>query len=166
MTFLWYFTGATRNAGWFVWLKKCLQIYSECSAYVVTIWMHAHFNFSILFVICTVLYQTALYTSISPHCTSTSPHWAHHVLVLMCCYLVAQFTYCTILPYVRTLSDNTLLAGRTLDYGPFGWMEKYDPMYQVRYNSNTHMRTIRHFILLLFSLHFRSSSKYFLHSDF
>jgi Protein adenylyltransferase SelO len=28
-------------------------------------------------------------------------------------------------------SDNTLLGGRTIDYGPFGWMEKYDPMYQV-----------------------------------
>lgn len=27
-------------------------------------------------------------------------------------------------------SDNTLLAGRTLDYGPFGWLEKYDPLYQ------------------------------------
>jgi hypothetical protein len=27
-------------------------------------------------------------------------------------------------------SDNTLLGGRTIDYGPFGWMEKYDPMYQ------------------------------------
>ena len=64
---------------------------------------------------------------------------------------MARFTYCTILPYVRTLSDNTLLAGRTLDYGPFGWMEKYDPMYQVRHYSNTHMRTIRHFILFVLS---------------
>jgi len=27
-------------------------------------------------------------------------------------------------------SDNTLLGGRTIDYGPFGWMEKYDPYYQ------------------------------------
>eukprot|EP00597_Dinobryon_sp_UTEXLB2267_P007046 CAMPEP_0170097146 /NCGR_PEP_ID=MMETSP0019_2-20121128/29045_1 /TAXON_ID=98059 /ORGANISM="Dinobryon sp., Strain UTEXLB2267" /LENGTH=627 /DNA_ID=CAMNT_0010319347 /DNA_START=8 /DNA_END=1892 /DNA_ORIENTATION=- len=27
-------------------------------------------------------------------------------------------------------SDNTLLGGRTLDYGPFGWMEKFDPFYQ------------------------------------
>ena len=27
-------------------------------------------------------------------------------------------------------SDNTLLAGRTLDYGPYGWVEQYDPYYQ------------------------------------
>eukprot|EP01040_Poterioochromonas_malhamensis_P006508 gene6508-7008_t len=27
-------------------------------------------------------------------------------------------------------SDNTLIGGRTLDYGPFGWMEKFDPNYQ------------------------------------
>lgn len=27
-------------------------------------------------------------------------------------------------------SDNTLLAGRTIDYGPYGWMEQYDPYYQ------------------------------------
>jgi len=27
-------------------------------------------------------------------------------------------------------SDNTLFAGRTIDYGPFGWLEKYDPFYQ------------------------------------
>eukprot|EP00598_Pedospumella_elongata_P016668 CAMPEP_0185012544 /NCGR_PEP_ID=MMETSP1098-20130426/98356_1 /TAXON_ID=89044 /ORGANISM="Spumella elongata, Strain CCAP 955/1" /LENGTH=1084 /DNA_ID=CAMNT_0027541607 /DNA_START=122 /DNA_END=3379 /DNA_ORIENTATION=- len=27
-------------------------------------------------------------------------------------------------------SDNTLLAGRTIDYGPYGWMERYDPLYQ------------------------------------
>lgn len=27
-------------------------------------------------------------------------------------------------------SDNTLLAGRTIDYGPFGWMERFDPLYQ------------------------------------
>lgn len=27
-------------------------------------------------------------------------------------------------------SDNTLIGGRTLDYGPFGWMEIYDPYYQ------------------------------------
>eukprot|EP00981_Chlorochromonas_danica_P001438 scaffold300_cov173-Ochromonas_danica.AAC.6 len=27
-------------------------------------------------------------------------------------------------------SDNTLLGGRTVDYGPYGWMEKYDPLYQ------------------------------------
>jgi serine/tyrosine/threonine adenylyltransferase len=27
-------------------------------------------------------------------------------------------------------SDNTLLGGRTLDYGPYGWMEKFDPLYQ------------------------------------
>lgn len=27
-------------------------------------------------------------------------------------------------------SDNTLLAGRTLDYGPFGWLERFDPLYQ------------------------------------
>ena len=27
-------------------------------------------------------------------------------------------------------SDNTMLAGRTLDYGPYGWVEKYDPRYQ------------------------------------
>jgi len=27
-------------------------------------------------------------------------------------------------------SDNTLIGGRTLDYGPFGWMELYDPYYQ------------------------------------
>jgi serine/tyrosine/threonine adenylyltransferase len=27
-------------------------------------------------------------------------------------------------------SDNTCLAGRTIDYGPYGWMEKYDPFYQ------------------------------------
>ena len=27
-------------------------------------------------------------------------------------------------------SDNTLLAGRTLDYGPYGWVEQYDPNYQ------------------------------------
>lgn len=27
-------------------------------------------------------------------------------------------------------SDNTLIAGRTLDYGPYGWMEKFDPFYQ------------------------------------
>ena len=27
-------------------------------------------------------------------------------------------------------SDNTLLGGRTLDYGPYGWMERYDPHYQ------------------------------------
>jgi len=27
-------------------------------------------------------------------------------------------------------SDNMLLGGRTLDYGPFGFMEKYDPLYQ------------------------------------
>ena len=34
-----------------------------------------------------------------------------------------------------TRSDNTLLGGRTIDYGPFGWMEKYDPMYQVSWSS-------------------------------
>ena len=27
-------------------------------------------------------------------------------------------------------SDNTLLGGRTLDYGPYGWVERYDPLYQ------------------------------------
>ncbi len=27
-------------------------------------------------------------------------------------------------------SDNTLIGGRTLDYGPYGWMEKFDPYYQ------------------------------------
>ena len=27
-------------------------------------------------------------------------------------------------------SDNTCLAGRTIDYGPFGWMEAYEPKYQ------------------------------------
>ncbi len=27
-------------------------------------------------------------------------------------------------------SDNCLLGGRTLDYGPFGWMERFDPSYQ------------------------------------
>lgn len=27
-------------------------------------------------------------------------------------------------------SDNTLLSGATIDYGPFGWMERYDPQYQ------------------------------------
>lgn len=27
-------------------------------------------------------------------------------------------------------SDNILLGGRTLDYGPFGWMESYNPLYQ------------------------------------
>eukprot|EP00606_Chrysophyceae_sp_TOSAG23-5_P000591 GSChrysophyteH2.ASY1.ANO1.1399.1 assembled CDS len=27
-------------------------------------------------------------------------------------------------------SDNTLVGGRTLDYGPYGLMEKYNPMYQ------------------------------------
>ena len=27
-------------------------------------------------------------------------------------------------------SDNTLLAGRTIDYGPFGWLEKFNPLYQ------------------------------------
>lgn len=27
-------------------------------------------------------------------------------------------------------SDNTLLSGRTVDYGPYGWMEKFDPKYQ------------------------------------
>ena len=27
-------------------------------------------------------------------------------------------------------SDNTLLGGRTVDYGPYGWMEQFDPMYQ------------------------------------
>jgi uncharacterized protein YdiU (UPF0061 family) len=27
-------------------------------------------------------------------------------------------------------SDNTLLSGATIDYGPYGWMERYDPFYQ------------------------------------
>lgn len=27
-------------------------------------------------------------------------------------------------------SDNTLVGGRTMDYGPFGWMETFDPHYQ------------------------------------
>jgi uncharacterized protein YdiU (UPF0061 family) len=27
-------------------------------------------------------------------------------------------------------SDNTLLSGATIDYGPYGWMERYDPLYQ------------------------------------
>lgn len=27
-------------------------------------------------------------------------------------------------------SDNTLLAGRTVDYGPYGWLERFDPSYQ------------------------------------
>ena len=27
-------------------------------------------------------------------------------------------------------SDNTLVGGRTVDYGPYGWMEKFDPEYQ------------------------------------
>jgi uncharacterized protein YdiU (UPF0061 family) len=27
-------------------------------------------------------------------------------------------------------SDNTLLAGRTIDYGPYGWLEQYNPSYQ------------------------------------
>jgi len=27
-------------------------------------------------------------------------------------------------------SDNTLLGGRTIDYGPYGWLEKFDPYYQ------------------------------------
>jgi uncharacterized protein YdiU (UPF0061 family) len=27
-------------------------------------------------------------------------------------------------------SDNTLLSGATVDYGPYGWMERFDPLYQ------------------------------------
>jgi serine/tyrosine/threonine adenylyltransferase len=27
-------------------------------------------------------------------------------------------------------SDNTCLAGRTIDYGPFGWLEEFNPKYQ------------------------------------
>lgn len=27
-------------------------------------------------------------------------------------------------------SDNTQVGGRTIDYGPYGWMEQYDPLYQ------------------------------------
>jgi uncharacterized protein YdiU (UPF0061 family) len=27
-------------------------------------------------------------------------------------------------------SDNTLLGGATIDYGPYGWMERYDPLFQ------------------------------------
>ncbi len=27
-------------------------------------------------------------------------------------------------------SDNTQLAGRTIDYGPYGWLERFDPRYQ------------------------------------
>lgn len=27
-------------------------------------------------------------------------------------------------------SDNTLLGGRTIDYGPYGWLERFEPMYQ------------------------------------
>lgn len=27
-------------------------------------------------------------------------------------------------------SDNVLLGGRTVDFGPFGWMERFDPRYQ------------------------------------
>lgn len=27
-------------------------------------------------------------------------------------------------------SDNTLIGGRTVDYGPYGWMERFDPEYQ------------------------------------
>lgn len=27
-------------------------------------------------------------------------------------------------------SDNTMLAGRTLDYGPYGWLEAFDPNFQ------------------------------------
>jgi serine/tyrosine/threonine adenylyltransferase len=27
-------------------------------------------------------------------------------------------------------SDNTLVSGRTMDYGPFGWMERFHPYYQ------------------------------------
>lgn len=27
-------------------------------------------------------------------------------------------------------SDNCCLGGRTLDFGPFGWMEHFEPLYQ------------------------------------
>ena len=65
--------------------------------------------------------------------------------------------HCTSLYY----SDNTLLGGRTIDYGPFGWMEKYDPFYQVRIvNENdlciecNCLYNYQFLIFLLFSSHF------------
>lgn len=44
-------------------------------------------------------------------------------------YLVAQWLR---VGYVQgnMNTDNTLIGGRTMDYGPFGWMEVYNPHYQ------------------------------------
>lgn len=35
-------------------------------------------------------------------------------------------------------SDNCLIAGRTMDYGPFGFMEKYDPMWNMWVGGGEH----------------------------
>jgi uncharacterized protein YdiU (UPF0061 family) len=66
---------------------------------------------------------------------SLSPGPARRYIELFRCitnrvaYLVAQWMR---VGYVQgnMNSDNTLIAGRTMDYGPFGWMETFDPNYQ------------------------------------
>jgi uncharacterized protein YdiU (UPF0061 family) len=63
----------------------------------------------------------------------------NYYLSLLClaCFQIAQRIAFLVTQWLRVgyvqgnmNSDNTLLGGRTLDYGPYGWMERYDPMYQ------------------------------------
>lgn len=35
-------------------------------------------------------------------------------------------------------SDNCLVGGRTMDYGPFGWIERYDPMFRKWIGAGSH----------------------------
>lgn len=35
-------------------------------------------------------------------------------------------------------ADNCLVGGRTMDYGPFGWMDKYDPFFAKWVGSGQH----------------------------
>lgn len=71
-------------------------------------------------------------------------HFSCQTCFLSIAFLFLLYTFCSSLSSIAMIlapinlrsltpnrSDNTLLGGRTIDYGPFGWMEKYDPMYQV-----------------------------------
>ena len=75
---------------------------------------------------CTILYYTTLYPTLSTPLYTSSLYYSDNTLSY------PPFFFFTSLHFSLYHSDNTLLGGRTIDYGPFGWMEKYDPFYQVR----------------------------------
>jgi uncharacterized protein YdiU (UPF0061 family) len=39
-------------------------------------------------------------------------------------------------------ADNCLVGGRTMDYGPFGWMDQYDPLFAKWTGSGEHFAFI------------------------